>query len=167
MCNDTRTFVITQYIHALWPMHLGMNTTFLILATFIHLCAIDGFVNICNAQCMVMVKWSHYRPGVAQRVGRGIALLFYDRGTRRQWVVSSTPQPHFTPGKDPVPIFEGAGWAPGPVQTGAENLIPNGIRSRTVQPIVSRYIDSATRTMYGNGLFKITYNLKCTFKMKF
>ena len=24
-----------------------------------------------------------YRPGVAQRVGRGIALLFHDRGVRR------------------------------------------------------------------------------------
>jgi len=31
-------------------------------------------------------------------VGRGIALLFHDRGTRR---VSSTPWPHFTPRKDP------------------------------------------------------------------
>ena len=31
----------------------------------------------------VKVKWSRYRPGVAQRVGRGIALLFHDRGTRR------------------------------------------------------------------------------------
>ena len=29
------------------------------------------------------VKGSRYRPGVAQRVGRGIALLFHDRGTRR------------------------------------------------------------------------------------
>jgi len=29
------------------------------------------------------VKFSRYRPGVAQRVGRGIALLFYDSGTRR------------------------------------------------------------------------------------
>ena len=29
------------------------------------------------------VKFSRYRPGVAQRVGRGIALLFHDRGTRR------------------------------------------------------------------------------------
>ena len=29
----------------------------------------------------VKVKWSRYRPGVAQRVGRGIALLFHDRGT--------------------------------------------------------------------------------------
>ena len=29
------------------------------------------------------VTFSRCRPGVAQRVGRGIALLFYDRGTRR------------------------------------------------------------------------------------
>jgi len=29
------------------------------------------------------VKFSRYRPGVAPRVGRGIALLFHDRGTRR------------------------------------------------------------------------------------
>jgi len=47
-----------------------------------------------------------YRPSVAQRVGRGIALLFHDRGTRR---VSSTPRPHFTPGKDPGTHFTG-GW---------------------------------------------------------
>jgi len=66
---------------------------------------------------LVKVKWSRYRPGVAQRVGRGIALLFLDRGTRRWWVVSSTPQPHFTPGKDPVPILQEAGWAPGLVWT--------------------------------------------------
>ena len=33
------------------------------------------------------------------------------------------------PGKDPVPIVQEAGWAPGPVWTGAENLAPTGIRS--------------------------------------
>jgi hypothetical protein len=33
------------------------------------------------------------------------------------------------PGKDPVPIVQEAGWAPGPVWTGAENLVPTGIRS--------------------------------------
>ena len=63
----------------------------------------------------VKVQLPRYRPGVAQSVGRGIALLFYDRGTRRGWVVSSTPRPHFTPGKDPVPILQEAGWVPGPV----------------------------------------------------
>ena len=35
----------------------------------------------------------------------------------------------FTPGKDPVPKVQEAGWAPGPVWTGAENLVPTGIRS--------------------------------------
>jgi hypothetical protein len=36
-------------------------------------------------------------------------------------VVSSTPRPHFTPGKDPVPILQEAGWAPGPVWTGGKS----------------------------------------------
>jgi len=31
----------------------------------------------------VKINCSHYRPGVAQRVGRGIAVLLHDRGTRR------------------------------------------------------------------------------------
>ena len=50
-------------------------------------------------------------------------------GTRRGWGVSVTPWPLFTPGKDPVPIVQEAGWAPGPVWTGAENLAPTRIRS--------------------------------------
>jgi len=57
---------------------------------------------------------------VAQRVGRGIALLFHDRDTRRGSVVSKTPRPHFTPRKDPVPILQEAGWAPGPVWMGGK-----------------------------------------------
>ena len=69
----------------------------------------------------VKVKWSPYRIGVIQRVGRGIALLFHDRGTRRGWVVSSTPRPHFTPEKNPVTILQEAGWAPGPVWTGGKS----------------------------------------------
>ena len=68
-------------------------------------------------------KGFRYRPGVAQRVGRGIALLFHDHGTRREWVVSSTPWPHFTPGKDPAPILQEAGWAPGPVWTGGKSRL--------------------------------------------
>ena len=41
----------------------------------------------------------------------------------------SAPRPGpFTPGKDPVPIVQEAGWGPGPVWTGAENLAPTGIR---------------------------------------
>jgi hypothetical protein len=36
-------------------------------------------------------------------------------------VVSSTPRPHFTHGKDPVPNLQGAEWVPGPVWTGGKS----------------------------------------------
>ena len=111
----------------------------------------------------VKVKWSRYRPGVAQRVGRGIALLFHDRGTRRGWVVSSTPQSNFTLGKERVPILQEVGWAPG--RSGrVENLVPTGIRSRTVQPVVRRYTDWATQptiegTIWGNRRHKKSWKM--------
>jgi hypothetical protein len=42
----------------------------------------------------------------------------------------SAPLPgRFTPGEDPVPLVQEAGWAPGPVWTCAKNLAPTGIRS--------------------------------------
>ena len=65
----------------------------------------------------------------AHRGSRGIALTFHDHGTRGLCGVSVTPRPLFTPGKDSVPIVQEAGWALGPVWTGAENLAPTGIRS--------------------------------------
>jgi len=39
------------------------------------------------------------------------------------------PRLRLTPGKDPVLILQEVGWASGPVWTGAENLVPTGIRS--------------------------------------
>ena len=39
------------------------------------------------------------------------------------------PRPLFTPGKDPVPIVQKTGWAPGPVWTGVENLASTEVRS--------------------------------------
>jgi hypothetical protein len=59
--------------------------------------------------------------------------------------VSHTPRPLFTPGKNPVPIVQEGGWAPGPVWTGAENLAPSGFDPRTVQHVASSYNDYATR----------------------
>jgi len=47
-----------------------------------------------------------------------------------------------TPGKDPVPILEEAGWAPGPVWTGGKVSPPPGFDPG---PVVSRYTDWATR----------------------
>jgi hypothetical protein len=63
----------------------------------------------------------------AHRGSRGIALLFLDHSTRREGGVSVTPLPLFTTGEKQVPIVQEAGWAPGPVWTGAENLVPTGI----------------------------------------
>jgi len=66
---------------------------------------------------------------MAHRGSRGTALLFLDHGTRRGEGVRVTPRPLFTPGKEPAPIVQETGWAPGPVWTGAENLAHAGIRS--------------------------------------
>jgi len=72
---------------------------------------------------------------VDQRVGRGISLLFYDRGTRRS---AARPGRTLPPGKIQYPSYRRLGWSQG--QSGrAENLVPTGIRSRTVQTVVSRY----------------------------
>ena len=88
-------------------------------------CHVNGSLikvhNVKGKKVKVKVKWSRYRPSVAQRVGRGIALLFHDRGTRRGWVVSSTSRPLFTPWRDPVPILQETGWSPGPIWTGGKS----------------------------------------------
>jgi len=82
-----------------------------------------------KVKCTLVQVRRFCRGCTAHRWSRGVALAFHDCGTRRGWVVSSTPRPLFTPGKDPVPIVQEAGWAPWPVRTGAENLAHTGIRS--------------------------------------
>jgi len=57
-------------------------------------------------------------------------------------MVNATSQPFYA-GKDPVPIVQGAGRAPGTVWKGAENLIPFGFDPRTIQPAATRYTDWA------------------------
>jgi len=65
----------------------------------------------------------------ACRASRGIALLFHDqqhyKGVRGQRHAPAALYPE----KDLVPIVQEAGWAPGPVWTGAENLASTVIRS--------------------------------------
>jgi hypothetical protein len=73
---------------------------------------------------------------MAHRGSRGVALLILDLGTR--W---SAPSPgRFSPGNDPVPIVQEAGWAPGPVWTGAENLDPTRIFFFIVLCLIYVYI---------------------------
>ena len=59
------------------------------------------------------------------------------------WVVNVTPRQIYFRDRDPVPIVQKAEWAPEPVWTGAENLIPTKIRHQTVQPLTIRYTDYA------------------------
>jgi len=97
---------------------------------------------------------------MAQRVGRGIALLFHDHGTRRGWVVSSMPQPHFTPGKDLIPIVQEAGWAPGPVWTGGKsrphrNSIPD-------HPALSQYYKNIGLLKHGLQVMASWWLRKCS-----
>ena len=44
-------------------------------------------------------------------------------------MVTATPKPLYPGERDPVPTVQEAGWAPGPVWFGAENLASTGIRS--------------------------------------
>ena len=107
------------------------------------------------------VKWFRYRPGVAQRVGRGIPLLFHGRWTRRGWVVNSTPRLHFTPGKDTVPILQKAGWAPGPVWTDRKSRSHrDSIPDRSIRcQSLYRLSYPAHNFIY---LFQVNRALKCT-----
>jgi len=68
----------------------------------------------------------------------------------------STPHPcRFTPGKDPVPVVQEAGLAPGSVWTGA------GFDPRTVHPVASRYIDCAIPAhLRTDRLHKISFFFK-------
>ena len=73
-------------------------------------------------------------------------------------MVSSTPRPHFTLGKDMVPILQETGWAPGPVWTGGKscphrNSIPDRpARSQSLHGLsYSTHIKDITRTNCVDG----------------
>jgi len=73
-----------------------------------------GYCTYLKAKC------SRYRPGVAQRVGGVIALLFHDRDTRRS---AARPDLLYSC-EESVPILQEAGCAAGPVWMGG-NLRPH------------------------------------------
>ena len=78
---------------------------------------------------------------MAQRVGRVIALLFQDRGTRRGVSGHQHAPEAVYPRERPGTYFT-AGWVgPRADLDGRKNLVRTGIRSRTVQPVVIRYTD--------------------------
>jgi hypothetical protein len=62
-------------------------------------------------------------------------------GSRKMWVVAPRPG-QFNPGKDTVSIVQETVWASGPIWTDMEYLASDEVRSRTVQPVASRFPDS-------------------------
>ena len=99
----------------LWLQHITILLSVTIPVTY-EKCTLVQALRLCTVR-------------VAHRGSRGIAVLFLDHGRRRGLGVNLTPRPLSTPGKDPVPIVQEAGWAPRPVLTGAENLASTAIRS--------------------------------------
>jgi len=71
---------------------------------------------------------------VAQRVGRGIALLFHDRALEGGEWSAARPGRSLPLERTRFPFYRRLGELQG--RSGrAENLVPTGIRSRTVQPV--------------------------------
>jgi len=151
--RPTKNNIKVQYLNIVlsWPedgrsrpKHVAKYNLILIIASCLDVCCVLTVHNILyniwfvprnvytgleeiQYQCTVVKKkGSRYRPGVAQRVGRGIALLFLDRGTRRGWVVRSTPWPHFTPRERPGTHFTGAWVGPRAGLEGQKFLSPPG-----------------------------------------
>jgi len=74
----------------------------------------------------VKVKFSCYRPSVAQRVGRGIALLFHDCSTKGGEWSAARPGRTLPPGNTQYPLYRRLDGPQG--RSGrAENLVPTGI----------------------------------------
>ena len=77
-------------------------------------------------------------PGLAQRVGRGIALLFHDRGTRSVSGQQHAPAALY-PRKRPCTHFIGGWVGPRADLDGRKISSPPGFDPRTFQPTVSHY----------------------------
>jgi hypothetical protein len=106
-----------------------------------------------HVQCpYILVRVPVTGPVVAQKVGRGIALLFTVALEGGEWL-ASCPCRTLLPGKTRYPFYSKLGESQG--QSGrAENLAPPGFETRNVQPVVSRYTDWATRPTM--SLYKTT-----------
>jgi len=66
-----------------------------------------------------------WRPTVEVKV----TALILHLGAGWSWAGNSTPRPLYPRERDLLHIVQDAGWTPGPVWTGVENLASTGIRS--------------------------------------
>jgi len=123
-CATSRKVAVSipDYVTGIFHWHNPSGRTMALGST-------QPLIEMGKVKCTLVQALRFCTGRTAHSGSRGISLLFLDHGTRRGWWVSVTPRPLFTPEKEPVPIVQEAGWAPGQVWTGAENLAPNRIRS--------------------------------------
>jgi hypothetical protein len=98
---------VFHMLHSLptWSWHYRLNLKSHFVSTSLWL--------IC-ANELLAKKVTHYVPILAHWRRGGIAPLFLNLGSRRGWVDSITPRPHFPTGISPVPIGHEPGWSPEP-----------------------------------------------------
>jgi hypothetical protein len=90
---------------------------------------------------MVKVMQSRYRPELAYRMDRGMALAFRDLGARRGWVVSTMPRPLY-PRERPGTHCTGGWVGPRAGLDVCEKSHPHRDSiSAPSSPVVSRYTD--------------------------
>jgi hypothetical protein len=73
------------------------------------------------------------------RGGVEVQLYSFNLGARWGWVVNAMPWPLYPQERDPVPIVQEAGWAPGQVWMGEEYLAPTSIQSPD-HPVCSKLL---------------------------
>ena len=97
---------------------------------------------------------------------RDIALLFLDHGTRRGWGFSVTPRPLFTLRKTLYSLYRRLDGPQGRSGQVRKFSPPLGFDPRTVQPVASRYTDSATRHTHLRVLrSKHPFMLGCSYNL--
>jgi hypothetical protein len=108
-------------------------------AAIISLYSINWLVCITETECLlsgtdcIFIHKGKGHPTTCLRRQRREAelqlQLIRNLGARKGWVVSTTPRPLYPREREPVPIVQEAGWAPGPVWTGTASLALTDIRS--------------------------------------
>jgi len=137
MWNLVRGEIINIYVWCIWIVVCSLRSSSM---TVVKNCELY-YIHIAHTICTWVhekAKCSRYRPDVVQRVGRGIALLFHDRGT--SWGEWSAARPGRTlpPGKTRYQFSRRLGGHQGRSRM-AGNLVPTGIRFRKAQRLVSHY----------------------------
>jgi len=98
----TSTQITSVWCHDLYRLSSDVSCIYLVNGEISSICKV-------KVQCTLVHALRLCTGRTANRGSRNVALLFFDRGTRRGWGVSSTPRPLFTSGKRPGTHCTG-GW---------------------------------------------------------